>query len=119
MAELRRDLNDLFVAIQLFSYPGDYVRECPTVERLSEILTKFEQDSLRVRYAAPRGPRRALVRLGEPIDVGRFLVLGGRTRDAASALTTEMETRIQGLLDVIGPGRPLPEAVVGRVPEPI
>jgi hypothetical protein len=116
---VRADLDDLFVVVQLFSYPGDYVRECPTVEQLSEILTKFEQDTLGVRYAAPRGPRRAVVRLGEPIDVGRFLGSGGRARDAASALTAEMEARIQGFLDVIGPGRPLPEeALGGPVPQP-
>ena len=55
---LRRDLNSLFVAIQLFSYPGDYVRENPTLERLAEIMTKFEQDALGVTNPAPRGPRR-------------------------------------------------------------
>ena len=51
---MRQDLNDLFLVIQLFSYPGDYVRECPTVERLAEILTKFEQDALGVNAPAPR-----------------------------------------------------------------
>ena len=112
-AKLRQDLNDLFLVIQLFSYPGDYVRECPTVERLAEILTKFEQDALGVNVPAPRSPRRAVVRLGEPIDVGRRLSSGGRTRDLSSALTAELELRIQGLLDEIGPGRPLPEAMVG------
>ncbi len=109
---LRRDLNDLFLAIQLFSYPGDYVRECPTVERLAEILTKFEQDALRVNQPAPRSPRRALVRLGEPIDVGASLAPGGRSPGLASALTTELESRIQALLDEIGPGRPLPETMI-------
>jgi len=102
---LRSDLNDLFVAVQLFSYPGDYVRQCPTVERVAEILMKFEQDVLGPKLAHPRGPRRALMRLGEPIDVGKSLKAGGKPR--ALALTTEMEARIQGLLDAIGPGRPL------------
>ncbi len=111
-ATLRRDLDDLFLAIQLFSYPGDYVRECPTVERLAEILTKFEQDSLRVNQPAPRSPRRAVVRLGEPIDVGRRLAPGGRSPGLGSTLTAELETRIQALLDEIGPGRPLPEAMI-------
>ena len=111
-AELRRDLDDLFLAIQLFSYPGEYVRECPTVERLAEILTKFEQDALRVNQPAPRSPRRAVVRLGEPIDVGRRLDAGKRTPGLASTLTADLEARIQSLLDEIGPGRPLPGAML-------
>ena len=74
---LRRDLNSLFVAIQLFSYPGDYIRESPTVERLAEILTKFEQDALGVTYPAPRGHRRAIICLGEPIDLRNYLQPGG------------------------------------------
>ena len=107
---LRRELDDLHLVIQLFSYPGDYVRECPTVERLAEILTKFEQDALRVNQPAPRTPRKAVVRLGEPIDVGaRLAPGGGRTPGLASTLTAELEARIQSLLDQIGPGRPLPE----------
>ena len=71
-----RDLNSLFVAIQLFSYPGDYIRESPTVERLAEILTKFEQDALGVTYPAPRGHRRAMICLGEPIDLRNYLQPG-------------------------------------------
>jgi len=115
---LRKDLNDLFLVIQLFSYPGDYVRECPTVERLAEILTKFEQDALGVNAPAPRSPRRAVVQIGEPIDVGKRLASGGRSRDLSSAITTELESRIQHLLDEIGPGRPLPEAMIGASSRP-
>ena len=64
VAGLRRDLNDLFVALQLFSYPGDYVREQPTLERIAETLVKFEQDNLGNQAAEPRGHRRAIVRFG-------------------------------------------------------
>jgi 1-acyl-sn-glycerol-3-phosphate acyltransferase len=114
---LRRDLNSLFVAIQLFSYPGDYIRESPTVERLAEILTKFEQDALGVTYPAPRGHRRAIIRLGEPIDVRTYLQPGGkRSRDASASLTDELEARIQGLMDTLGPGRPLPESAIVSAP---
>lgn len=105
--ELRGELNDLFVAVQLYSYPGDYVRQCPTVERVAEILTKFEQDVLGAEVARPRGPRRAILRIGPPIDVGGRLKLGGKPRAIAGSLTTDLESRIQGLLDAIGPGRPL------------
>ncbi|MBV8310286.1 MAG: hypothetical protein JO344_07870, partial [Planctomycetaceae bacterium] len=109
--------NSLFVAIQLFSYPGDYVRENPTLERLAEIMTKFEQDALGVTYPAPRGPRRAVVKMGEPIDVRSYLGPGGRrSRDAAETLTETLELQIQGLMDTLGPGRPLPESALVSAP---
>ena len=104
---MQRDLNDLFVAVQLFSYPGDYVRECPTVERTAEVLIKFEEDMLDSEFGVPRGPRRAIVKIGEPIDVGARLRAGGKLRAVASRLTSDLESRMQGLLDAIGPGRPL------------
>jgi 1-acyl-sn-glycerol-3-phosphate acyltransferase len=104
---LRRDLNDLFLAVQLYSYPGDYARTDPTVERFAEILMKFEEDVLGVEYGTPRGPRRAVVRIGQPIDVGEHLRAAGKPRLAVPALTSELERRIQALLDEIGPGRPL------------
>jgi 1-acyl-sn-glycerol-3-phosphate acyltransferase len=104
-ASLRRDLEDLFGVIQLYSYPGDYVRECPTLERVAEILMKLEEDVEGVDQPAPLGPRRAEMRLGPPIDVRAALdAAGGRSRQAAQALTDELEGRMQGLLDAMGPG---------------
>ena len=52
--EARRDLEDLFLVIQIFSYPGDYVRLNPTVERVAETLMKCEEDILGVDQAPPR-----------------------------------------------------------------
>jgi 1-acyl-sn-glycerol-3-phosphate acyltransferase len=102
---IRRDLNDIFVALQLFSYPGDYVREDPTLERIAETLFKFEQDTLGHKAAMPHGERRAIVRFGEPIDVGQRLAELGKPRVANVAMTAELESKIQVLLDDIGPGR--------------
>jgi 1-acyl-sn-glycerol-3-phosphate acyltransferase len=108
-SRLRLDLDDLFVVLQLFSYPGDYVRECPTLERVAETLTKLEEDALGNQGARPRGPRRALLKLGPPIDVGAHLTaVGGKLRKVGQSLTAELEGRMQGLLDDIGPGRPMP-----------
>ena len=108
IAEIRRDLDDLHLAVQLFSYPGDYVRERPTVERLSETLMKFEEDFLGVIEATPHGPRRAVVRVGEPINVGTRLTRGARPRAAVATLTHDLEISMQSLLDSIPPGRFLP-----------
>jgi 1-acyl-sn-glycerol-3-phosphate acyltransferase len=114
---LRRDLNDLFVVVQLYSYPGDYVKECPTLERVAETLTKFEEDIFASPgMVPPRGPRRARVRLGPAIDVGAALNAAARPRHAAAALTAELEQRMQTLLDALGPGQPMPTSGLRRAP---
>jgi 1-acyl-sn-glycerol-3-phosphate acyltransferase len=100
------DLDDLFLVCQLFSYPGDYVSERPTVERIAETLDKFEEDVIGRSRPEIRGDRRAVISLGEPIRVPSEK---GK-KDAAAALTHEMETTVQQLLDEIGTsGNLLPE----------
>jgi hypothetical protein len=109
---LRHELDDLFLAMQAYSYPGDYVSGHSTLERIAETLMKLEEDLLLEpgECAEPLGTRRVEMRLGSPIDVASALADAGSTRAAAGALTTELERRIQVLLDAIGPGRPVDRA---------
>jgi 1-acyl-sn-glycerol-3-phosphate acyltransferase len=96
-ADLAHDMEDLFFIIQLFSYPGDYVAQRPTIERIAETLDKAEEDVLRADYPAVRGKRRAVVRFGEPIPIPK-------ERDAKSSVeqwTDLVESRVQQLLDEI------------------
>ena len=58
-SKLASDMDDLFFVIQLFSYPGDYVAERPTIERIAETLDKFEEDVLRADFPGIRGRRGA------------------------------------------------------------
>lgn len=88
-----RDLEDLYLVTQLFSYPGDYVAEKPGLYRMAETLDKFEEDILDRRTATIRGTRRASVTFGEPIAVSDF----GK-RDAPQ-LTRLLEKRVQAILD--------------------
>jgi hypothetical protein len=95
--------------MQIFSYPADYMRVNPTVERIAETLMKAEEDFLGVDQAPPRAPRRALVRFGEPIDLTERIKASGqaRSRQLVPALTAEVEAQLQALLDAMPPGRPL------------
>jgi hypothetical protein len=113
--EARRDLEDLFLVIQIFSYPGDYVRLNPTIERVAETLMKAEEDFLGVDQAPPRAPRRAVVRFGEPIDLCARMASPGqsRSRQLVPVLTAEIEAKIQALLDAMPPGRPLADEQPG------
>ncbi|MBX3414910.1 MAG: 1-acyl-sn-glycerol-3-phosphate acyltransferase [Pirellulales bacterium] len=92
--EVARELDDLFFVVQLFSYPGDYVAERPTIERMAETIDKFEEDFLGAASASIRGRRRAEIRFGEPI-----LVREPGKRDSARALVHQLERRVQQMLD--------------------
>jgi hypothetical protein len=86
-------LEDVFLTVQLFSYPGDYVAQQPTIERMVETLDKFEEDVLGAGTATIRAARAATVSFGEPIPVG-----AQRAKNAAAALTRLLEERVQALL---------------------
>lgn len=92
-----RDLEELFLVVQLYSYPGDYVLGSPKIERIAETLDKLEEDILRVHSATPRGKRHATIRFGEPIPVPK-----DRSKNATVELTAEMERGVQAMLDEIG-----------------
>jgi 1-acyl-sn-glycerol-3-phosphate acyltransferase len=114
------DLEDLFLVIQLFSYPADYVKSRPTLERVAETLMKCEEDLLDVDQALPRAPRRAVVRWGEPVDLTQKMTAPGqaRSRQLVPALCTEIEERLQQILDAMPPGRDLPGPIVASEPAP-
>lgn len=109
------DLDDVFIVMQAFSYPGDYLVENPTVERMAETLDKFEEDVLGVNTATIRAPRKAVVVFGEPIAVpGTTKEMGGSNISNSSTavnikkkkmkpfeLTQQMEIAVQTLLDGI------------------
>jgi len=100
-AEILGHLDDVFLVVQLFSYPGDYVAERPTIERLAETVDKLEEDGLGYHMARGRGERTAVFQVGEPIDVAKFVVGSATSRKAARPLTDAMEKSVQSLLDEI------------------
>ena len=95
--QLTIDLDDLFFVIQLFSYPGNYVAEQPTIERIAETLDKFEEDVLRADYPGVRGTRKAVVRFGEPMPVPKER----EGKGTVERWTDEVQGRVQSLLDEI------------------
>ena len=96
--EYLNDLDDLFLVVQLFSYPGDYVSEKASIERLAETLDKFEEDVLGAQTATIRAARQATVSFGEPIAV-----TANRKKGAGGELTQLLEQSVQSLLDQTPP----------------
>ncbi|MGI9517302.1 MAG: lysophospholipid acyltransferase family protein [Pirellulaceae bacterium] len=88
-------LDDAFMVGQLFSYPGNYIREAPSIERIAETIDKFEEDVLKRPTATIRGQREVHIYFGEPMQVS-----GDRkNRTPPAEMTRQMEEAVQNLLD--------------------
>jgi hypothetical protein len=62
-----RDLADVYLGQQLYSYPRDYLCKDPPPERLLETVERFEEDLTdKVRI---HRPLHATVQVGPPIEV--------------------------------------------------
>lgn len=92
-----RDLDKLFLAIQSFSYPGQYVRDGASMKRIAETIVKFEEDVFG-EYTI-KGNRKAQVTFCDPIDVFAYIDSQGKaSKTAATELTNRMEAVIQAAL---------------------
>lgn len=89
------DLEDIFLVVQSFSYPGDYVSQHPTIERMAETIDKFEEDVLRRPTATIRGRRQVQIRLGDPIEVSA----DRKAKQQTTILTQHLEDAVQELLN--------------------
>lgn len=96
--DLYDQLDWVYVAHQLYSYPGTYLLENPSIDRIAETIFKLEEDVLgKARYL---GKRKAEIRFDRPIDLAEFLEtnqLNGKT--GVEPLTNLIQERIQTLLD--------------------
>ena len=96
--ELYDELDQIFVAQQLYSYPGQYLREQPNLNRIAETIYKLEEDVLEKEIHPT--PRKAHVVFGEPIDVRRFLRDNGLSaKDGVRPMTALLRAKIQDLLN--------------------
>ena len=91
----RAFMEDLFLVIQLYSYPSDYMRQAKSIERIAETLDKFEEDILQRDLPSVRGSRRVVVRFGEPIELPKER----QKKDAIPRIT--FQNSVQKLLDEI------------------
>lgn len=87
-----RQLADVYLVQQLHCYPGDYLDEA-TPERLLETVERFDEDLTDI--ARPHDPIRAVVTVGDAIEVSAV-----RDRSAESdPLTTQIRREMEVLLE--------------------
>ncbi len=93
--QLELHMDDLFFVMQLYSYPGDYLNEGASVERIAETLDKLEEDVLGVDLPSVHGRRKVTIRFGAPIPVST----DGEKRRGSGELTQTVQEAVQVLMD--------------------
>jgi hypothetical protein len=99
--QLADELEQAFLAVQLYSYRPEYLDGHPSIERLSETIDKYEEDFLGVRSANIRGRKRGIIAFGDPLVVDR-----PGSREDVGRLGEELRRRVQTLINEIEAGRP-------------
>jgi hypothetical protein len=95
------DLADIYLAIQLSSYPPRYVRSNPTPERLTETVERFEEDT--TDKARIHGRWRVILQVGKEIRIS------SSDRRSHECLTNKLqEEAIRQMLDAIHHSREAP-----------
>lgn len=90
---------EAMLAYRLLTYPGNYLEENPSLDRMAETVEKLLED-LSGEPVAPYVPRRALVRFGEPIDLAAEKSQG-KGRVLVAELTRRFEESVQAGVDAL------------------
>lgn len=88
-----RQLADLYLVQQLHCYPGSYLDNSESPERLLETVERFEEDLTDV--ARPHPPMRAVVMIGEAIEVSPERPRGVPADPVTVAIRQQLESLMQ------------------------
>ena len=89
------DMQSMFFVTQLYSYPGDYLIQKPSIERIAETIDKFEEDVLGAPYPSVHGPKSVVMKFAPPIRIPK----GKESKLSAADLTKQMQSEVQRMLD--------------------
>lgn len=93
--------DEAILALRILSYSNPYTAENPTLDRFSETVEKISED-LYSKWQRPMAERKAILRIGKPIDLsGRLEEFGRKARNAVIQLTRDTESTVQEGLDAI------------------
>lgn len=96
-------LSEIYLAQQISAYPADYLASRQSVDRMLEIVEKYDEDLTDVAH--PHAPTKVIIEIGEAIEVSP-----DRERGAAvDPLMAMLEQRLQGMLDRLSLESPLYE----------
>ncbi len=92
-----RQLEDIYLAQQLFFYPPGYFTPQPTPERLLETVERFEEDL--TDQAPVNRPIRAVVEVGEAIEVSPSRERGADPDPVMARIRTGLESMLSKLVE--------------------
>jgi 1-acyl-sn-glycerol-3-phosphate acyltransferase len=103
-AQVRRDLATSESVGRMGSWQPEYMGMAPSQERLAETVLKLEREVYRTKRPRQLAERDLTLRVGEPIDVSRFLP--DYLRDARAVrrdVAERLRDRIQALIETGAP----------------
>ncbi|MCB1061913.1 MAG: 1-acyl-sn-glycerol-3-phosphate acyltransferase [Verrucomicrobiae bacterium] len=94
--------DEAILAVRILGYGNPYVALNPTLDRFAETVEKLSED-LHGRWDPPFSPRDAIVHVGDPINLAKWLEesAAAKSRQAVSELSRAMEAGVQSGLDAI------------------
>jgi hypothetical protein len=116
--QIRTDLASLKRNVQMGSWQPQYVDWDPSQERLAETVLKLEREVYQVQRPRQLANRDVFLRVGEPIDLGRFVT--AYLKDARSVrhlVAEQLRDQIQALIDTMAAVPPASSEVRSDEPE--
>jgi hypothetical protein len=93
--------DDLSRAMRFIATYDGYVRETLSVERFLDTIGQLEREVLGKRRK--QGPRKALIRIGEPVNLAEYLdQFRKEKRKTLEFVTTQLESRVREMLNELG-----------------
>ena len=96
-------LSEVYLAQQISAYPPDYLSSRPSVDRMLEIVEKYDEDLTDVTH--PHAPTKVVIEIGEAIEVSPERERG----TTVDPLMQMLEQRLQEMLDRLSLESPLYE----------
>ena len=89
--------KDLERAGRFLATGANYVAERPTDERFLEVVSRIEEELFGI--TEPRGPKRAVVKIGEPIDLRLYFeAYRADSRGTVTSVTRRLEDEVRALI---------------------
>ncbi len=98
--QLQKDIRDLKQTIQMAGWQPQYIDLDPSEERLAETVIKLEREVFEKKRPRPIGNRDVFMRIGYPIDLGRYVdIYKEKPSFTSHRIAEELRDNIQLLIE--------------------
>ena len=98
--QLQNNIKNLKKSIQMAGWQPQYIDLTPSEERLAETVMKLEREVFKLKTPRPLGNRNVFVRIGPPIDLGRYVEQYEIDPSALShQIAEELRNNIQSMIE--------------------